>query len=75
MEDKGVGDIIRAIAIVRDRGLRVDCRFAGLGEIEAMRDLGAELGVSDALHFVGLIGNNQVSRQMSEVDRSEEAHV
>lgn len=67
-EDKGVGDIIRAIALLRTRGLNLGCTFAGLGDLDGMQTLGRELGVVDALTFVGLIGNPTAFEHMVNSD-------
>jgi glycosyltransferase involved in cell wall biosynthesis len=58
--DKGVADLIRAAAQLKDVGLELECSFAGSGEIEEMQSLGAELGVSDKLDFRGLVPNGEV---------------
>jgi glycosyltransferase involved in cell wall biosynthesis len=67
-EGKGVRDIIHAIAILREKGLDVRMSLAGLGDIDAMKALGAKLGVSDLLSFVGLIANTEVFRMMAAAD-------
>ena len=58
--DKGVADLIRAAAQLKDDGLELECSFAGSGEIEEMQALGRELGVSDLLDFRGLVPNGDV---------------
>ena len=58
--DKGVADLIRAAAQLKGDGLELQCSFAGSGEIEEMRALGRELGVSDQLDFRGLVPNGEV---------------
>ena len=58
--DKGVADLIRAAAQLKDNGLELECSFAGSGEIEEMQALGGELGVSDLLDFRGLVPNGDV---------------
>src|SRR5262249_42969378 len=42
--------------------------LAGLGEIDAMKTLGATLGVSDLLSFLQLIGNTEVFEMMAAAD-------
>ena len=59
-ENKGTGDLIRAIAELKKQGLDVRCSFAGGGEIEQMQALGAKLFVSDQLSFLGLLPNADV---------------
>ena len=67
-EDKGIADLIRAIALLRGRGIEVHCSLAGLGEIDAMQALGARLGVSDLLSFLRLVDNPQVLNMMARAD-------
>jgi glycosyltransferase involved in cell wall biosynthesis len=68
VEDKGVAELIRAVALLRRDGLEVHCSLAGLGNIEGMQALGATLGVSDLLSFVRLLGNKEVFKMMGEAD-------
>ena len=67
-ESKGVADLIRAVARVRELGLEVHCLLAGLGDLERMRTLGRKLGITDLLNFVGLIGNTEVFSEMVAAD-------
>ena len=66
--DKGVVDLIRAIALLREQGVEVCCSLAGLGDIDAMKTLGATLGVSNLLSFLRLIGNTEVFKMMAAAD-------
>jgi glycogen synthase len=64
--DKGVDDLIRAIAIVRGRG--IDCRavIAGDGPSRgALEDLARQKGLSKAISFVGRKTSEEVSRLMN----------
>ena len=67
-EDKGVAELIRAIAILREQGIEVHCSLAGLGNKDAMRAISKTLGVSHLVTFVGLIGNNEVLAMMRAAD-------
>jgi len=67
-ESKGIGDLIRAIALLRQQSLKIHCTLAGGGDIELMKSLGRSLGVSDLLHFLGLIGNQDVFQMMANAD-------
>jgi glycosyltransferase involved in cell wall biosynthesis len=58
--NKGVADLIRAVAELNCRGLIVHCSLAGGGEIEQMKALGEKLGISDQLSFLGLLPNSEV---------------
>ena len=68
IEGKGITDLIRALSLLRKEGLEVHCSLAGLGDIDAMQAFAAELGVSELLSFVKLIGNPEVFRMMKEAD-------
>jgi glycosyltransferase involved in cell wall biosynthesis len=68
IEDKGVGELIRAIALLREQELEVHCSLAGLGDIDAMQALGASLDVLDLLSFVRLIGNVEAFNMMAAAD-------
>ena len=59
-ELKGVGDLIRAVAILKHEGLDVRASLAGLGDIQGMQALAHTLGVSERLTFHGIIGNDEV---------------
>jgi glycosyltransferase involved in cell wall biosynthesis len=67
-EDKGVGDLIRAVAQLRREGIEVECSFAGGGAVEEMKALAARLGVGDLLSFCGLIRNREVFAMFREAD-------
>lgn len=68
IEDKGVGDLIRAVALLRKQNIELHCSLAGLGDIDSMEALGATLGVSDLLSFVRLIGNTEAFKLMLAAD-------
>jgi glycosyltransferase involved in cell wall biosynthesis len=68
IETKGIPDLIRAIALLREQGIEVHCSLAGLGDIDAMLALGATLGVSDLLSFRHLVGNTEVFNSMVMAD-------
>jgi glycosyltransferase involved in cell wall biosynthesis len=67
-EAKGVSDLIRAIAILRENGIEVHCSLAGLGDIETMRSLSTKLKLSNFITYLGLIGNNDVFNKMATAD-------
>ena len=68
IEDKGVTDLLRAIALLRKRGLEVHCSLAGGGDLNGMANLANQLGISDLISFLGLIGNNDVVDLMRNSD-------
>ncbi|WP_257177986.1 MULTISPECIES: glycosyltransferase [Bradyrhizobium] len=61
---KGVGELIRAVAELRRRGIQASAKIAGAGEIERYRKLAHSLRVGDDIHFLGLVSNHQVLDQM-----------
>ncbi|WP_373486780.1 glycosyltransferase family 4 protein [Blastomonas sp.] len=67
-ERKGVGDLIRAIAYLKDDGLSVRASFAGLGDIESMKALASSLDVGDHVDFRGIVGNELVFEMFREAD-------
>lgn len=67
-ELKGVGDLIRAMAILKDEGLDLTATFAGLGDIDGMQALADSLGIGDRVTFHGIIGNEDVFEMFKEAD-------
>lgn len=68
IEDKGVADLIRAVATLRDQGIEIHCSLAGLGDIDRMEALSAKLGIPHLISFVRLIGNTEVFNMMRSAD-------
>lgn len=63
-EAKGVGDAIRAIGVLKERGRRVHLRIAGGGNTQTFKDLAAQSGLSDQIEFLGLVPNNSILQRM-----------
>lgn len=67
IEEKGVGDILNAVATLKARGISVKARLAG-------RDTGfyaakiKELGLEDRIELIGLVPNKSVETLMREAD-------
>ncbi|MCC6659397.1 MAG: glycosyltransferase [Phycisphaerales bacterium] len=56
---KGLGTLIRAAALLRERGVPVRVAAAGTGEpdyVEELRRLAAGLGIGGHVHFLGMVG-------------------
>ena len=68
VEDKGVTDLVHAVALLRKRGFEVHCSLAGAGDIDIMTALAHRLGVFDLISFLGLVGNNEIFELMRESD-------
>jgi glycosyltransferase involved in cell wall biosynthesis len=64
---KGVGDLIDAVARLRNR-LDVSLRIAGAGHIEQFRAQAARLGVADRVAFLGLVPNGRIPEMMRNAD-------
>jgi glycosyltransferase involved in cell wall biosynthesis len=64
---KGVYDLVDAVAALRERGLPVELRCGGTGEIAALQDYAASRGVGDALHMLGWI---DAARKREEFQRA-----
>jgi len=55
-EYKRVDLVIRAVAVLRDRGLDVQLRVGGTGDQEgALRSLAGRLGIADRVHLLGFV--------------------
>jgi glycosyltransferase involved in cell wall biosynthesis len=67
-EDKGVGDCLEALALLRQDGVDGSMTFAGSGDIEAWKARAGRLGLCEVATFVGMISNQDVRRQMREHD-------
>jgi len=63
-ETKGVGDCVRALSVLAERGRQVTLTAAGKGEIEKYRRLARSLGVEDAIEFLGPISHRDVLDKM-----------
>ena len=58
---KGLEYLLEACARLRDRGLEVRCRLMGEGEEgPRLREVAAELGVTDRVWFAGPLPNDQI---------------
>jgi glycosyltransferase involved in cell wall biosynthesis len=57
---KGVGDCLKAAAILRNRGIECRFSFAGTGDIAAWTAEARRLGVEDRAHFLGPVPNTEV---------------
>lgn len=68
IEDKGVGDLIRAVKVAKQAGLEVKATIAGSGEIEALTQVAAEQGVRDRVEFLGRVPNTEIVKLMHSHD-------
>ncbi|QKT03223.1 glycosyltransferase family 4 protein [Ectothiorhodospiraceae bacterium 2226] len=64
---KGISLALRTLSELRKRGVQCELRIAGTGPQEQqLRDLSKKLGISDAVRFLGLVGD--MGRFFSESD-------
>ncbi len=68
IEEKGAAEILRAVAILRSRQIKVTLKLLGNGELDRFQHLASELGVSDICNFQGRISHDTVLTQMREAD-------
>lgn len=60
---KGFGDLIRACARLKERGLEFSCRIVGEGPLEdELRRLTSEAGVEDVVRFTGYVPPHDMGR-------------
>jgi len=67
-EDKGVGDCLGALRILRERGHDARFSVAGSGEIAHFEEMARQLGVAEAATFLGRIPHQRVVALMNEHD-------
>ena len=66
--NKGVGDMIEAVALLHREGRDVRLTCCGGGEIEKFRALAVQRGVSERVDFQGLVSNAAVTAKMRSSD-------
>lgn len=67
-ESKGVGDAMRALAILAGRGLQVGMDFAGGGDPAPWAALAEGLGIADRVQLLGRIPHDEVQARMRAAD-------
>jgi glycosyltransferase involved in cell wall biosynthesis len=68
LESKGVGDLLQAMAILRDRGLIATLTLAGAGDTQRWHQMAHALEISDSIQFAGLLPADDVLQQMNKHD-------
>ena len=68
IESKGVGDILKAVARLRDNHVPVNLKVVGKGQIQYFAEQAKHLGIEDAVQFLGLLPNKTIVQQMIEAD-------
>ncbi|BAZ09687.1 putative hexosyltransferase [Calothrix sp. NIES-4071] len=67
-ESKGVGDILDALAILRNKNFPVTLQIAGGGETDKFINHAERLGIRDHVNFLGLVPNDLVIKLMRDAD-------
>lgn len=65
---KGVGDLIQAFALVKQRCPNAELYLAGDGEIETYQTLARQLGLRDSVHCLGWIAGQEKLDLLSKTD-------
>lgn len=69
VEKKGFGDLIRACALLRERGLTFTCEIIGGGPLEeTLRAQVAEAGLGEVVHLLGPRSQSEVRRHLASAD-------
>lgn len=68
LTEKGVGDIIQAMSLLKKKNIEVKAEFAGAGNILEFEQQAAGLGISDRISFLGMVGHDQVLSGMRDAD-------
>lgn len=67
-EAKGLGDLLRAIAKLRSQSSRIHLKVAGKGEQEYFINQVEQLGIKDAVEFLGLVPHDRIVHLMNAAD-------
>lgn len=65
---KGFGDILTAISTLRRKGLPIELKAAGMGDIERFIEKCHELEISECVSFLGSVPNREVIALMRDAD-------
>ncbi|MBE9096579.1 glycosyltransferase family 4 protein [Tychonema sp. LEGE 07203] len=68
VQSKGVGDILRAVAKLKERNISVHLKLAGKGEEEFFSRRVEELQIKDSVEFLGLVPTDTLEPLMRESD-------
>lgn len=65
---KGVGEILEALAILRDRNITAKLHIAGKGDIDYFINKSQQLNIQNNINFLGLVPHNQIIDLMRQAD-------
>lgn len=69
-EQKGVGDLIRAVGLLKQRGRDVTASIVGVGDIESLKDVARSCGAETSIVFEGRRAREQVLEMMQSASAS-----
>ncbi|MGP1375876.1 MAG: glycosyltransferase [Almyronema sp.] len=67
-ESKGVGDLIKAVSLLKQAGIAVKLKIAGKGSLETFRQKAIDLQVQAEVSFLGLVPHDTVVDLMRAAD-------
>ncbi len=67
-QSKGIGDVLNAVAVLKNRGWNVQLKIAGNGDIKRFRAEAERLGIEPNVCFLGLVPHHQVVHLMRAAD-------
>jgi glycosyltransferase involved in cell wall biosynthesis len=68
IQSKGVGDILEAVAKLKEQKISVHLKMAGQGEQEFFSERVEQLQIKDSVEFLGLLPNQTIEPLMREAD-------
>jgi glycosyltransferase involved in cell wall biosynthesis len=67
-EQKGVGDLLRSVSLLKQRGINFSVRLAGKGDTARFLDLARHLNVENQTEFLGLVPHDRIVDLMRDSD-------
>ncbi|MFH1093334.1 MAG: glycosyltransferase [Candidatus Omnitrophota bacterium] len=68
LKEKGVGDIIKAVALLKEKGIDSNAVIAGYGDIAYFKNQAAVLNISEIITFLGNVPHDKVISCMRDSD-------
>lgn len=68
IQSKGVGDILEAVAKLKDQNISVHLKMAGKGEEEFFAERVEQLQIKDSVEFIGIVPSQTIEPLMREAD-------
>lgn len=65
---KGQSSVIRAMRILKDRGIETEYLLVGGGDASRLKAVAEQCGVSECVHFLGILPHDEVFRILDDVD-------